>query len=106
MGMDITEPASLDLRFLCAGIGGLNFQSYCNHDLDPILEAADSTSDMAKRTELYFQAQKIINVDMPAIPLYVASNWWGTTKRVKGYDPDKSPGLGGLTVAQNWSVTQ
>lgn len=97
-----SEPGSINQRFTCKG--GLNISKYCNPKLDKLLQAAVATTDQNKRAALYAQAQKILNTDQPAIPLYVADIIWATTTRVHGFDPAVSGALGGLWTASKWTV--
>lgn len=99
LGLVPSEPGSFNQRFTCKG--GLNISKYCNPKLDKLLQAAVATTDQSKRAGLYAQAQKILNNDQPAIPLYVADNVWATTKRVHGFDP----AIGGLWTSYKWTVS-
>lgn len=98
MGLQPGEPGSINVRFMCDG--GQNVSKYCNPELDALLKQGVATSDQAKRTEIYQQVARILNRDLPAIPLYVANQPWGSTARVQGFDPN----VGALGAAQNWSV--
>ena len=55
--------------YLCSnirkGVIWSNTQSYCNKDVDALLEKAGSEQDQAKRIALYQEAQKIIVDDAP-----------------------------------------
>lgn len=99
IGYVTSEPGLLNTRFLCDA--ALNTAKYCNPELDEILKAAVATSDQDARVELYQEAQKILNAEPPAIPLYVPNTVWGSTVRVQGFDPS----VGTLTNAQKWSVS-
>lgn len=99
LALNKAEPASINPRFMCEGGG--NISAYCNPDLDAALQAGVATTDQAEREELYQEASRILNQDLPAIPLYVVDQPWGSTERVQGFDPNK----GNLWTAQFWSVT-
>ncbi|MGD7704678.1 ABC transporter substrate-binding protein [Microlunatus sp. Y2014] len=94
-----TEPGAINDRFMCEA--SLNISAYCNPELDELLKQAVAISDQDQRAELYQQANKILNADQPAIPLYVSNQSYGSTARVQGFNPQQ----GGLSAAQNWTVT-
>lgn len=49
---------------------GVNYQGWSNPAFDEVVEAQRTELDPDKRRELVFQAQEILNADLPAIPLY------------------------------------
>jgi peptide/nickel transport system substrate-binding protein len=98
-----SEPGSINPRWSCDG--GQNISQYCNPELDRLLKAGVATSDQAERTKIYADANKILNYDLPAMPLYVPNTAWGSAKRVKGFN-QPLPLLPLSTFAQDWSVTQ
>jgi peptide/nickel transport system substrate-binding protein len=57
---------------------------YKNPTLDKILDDATATLDRAKRKDLYFQMQNIINEDLPAPILVFSKGIYGINKRVQG----------------------
>jgi peptide/nickel transport system substrate-binding protein len=63
--------------------GGLNGGSYKNPALDQLLSAAAATLDQAKRKDIYFQIQDLLNQDAPSIPLHTWNNLWVRSKRVR-----------------------
>ncbi len=99
LSMSPVEPALANGRFMCGQ--SLNLAAYCNEELDQLLKEASESADQAVREPLYHDAQRIINRDVPAIPLYVSNQMWGSTDRVQGFDPT----IGALTSAQNWTVS-
>lgn len=57
-------------QFACASIqSGLNFARYCNPELDRLISDGKATSDIAKRTQDYEAAQKIIHDQALWLPL-------------------------------------
>jgi peptide/nickel transport system substrate-binding protein len=64
--------------------GGFNGMLYKNPTLDKILDDATATLDRAKRKDLYFQMQNIINEDLPAPILVFSKGIYGINKRVQG----------------------
>lgn len=100
MSMVASEPGSVNERFLCDG--GLNISAYCNEELDNLLTQAVGTTDQAEREALYADAQRILNAEQPALPLYVANTAWGSTERVGGFDP----AVGTLPTAHQWTSVE
>lgn len=92
------EPGTINVRFTCKG--ALNLSKYCNPQLDKELQAGIATTDQDERAKHYQAAARILNTDQPAMPLFVANQPWGSTARVKGFDP----ALGGLAAAHHWDL--
>jgi peptide/nickel transport system substrate-binding protein len=55
--------------------GGQNVNKYCNKDLEGVLNAARTESDIQKRKALYEKATGIYLTDLPTIPMY-HPNWF------------------------------
>ena len=53
----------------CDAVDGNNFSKWCFEDYDKLVKAAKATSDVAKRTELYKQAQHILKAQVPITPI-------------------------------------
>ncbi|MBF8189249.1 ABC transporter substrate-binding protein [Nonomuraea sp. K274] len=73
---------------------------YCNKDLDALLAEAGSTSDTAKRQELYAQANKIIWDDAVGMyPMFV-KNLYVRNKSVQGLTipPDLTPDFSTIRI--------
>ena len=58
---------------------------YSDPKMDQLLDQARSTIDGAKRKELYFQIQKMIEEDVPVMYWYVKFNIEAVTDKVGGY---------------------
>ncbi len=58
---------------------------YCNEDLDKILVEADTSTDQAKRLELYQQAGELLVDDIPGPFLYNGTHVALVSPRVTGY---------------------
>ena len=58
---------------------------YSDPKMDQLLDQARSTTDQAKRKELYFQIQKMIEEDVPVMYWYVKFNIEAVTDKVGGY---------------------
>jgi len=65
---------------------GLNLSNYENKDLDKILEEARLSSDTEFRKEKYYEFQKIILDDLPAVFLYSPYYTYVQDKKIKGFE--------------------
>lgn len=59
----------LNVLFGCDSLSGNNFSKWCDKKFDGIVKEAKATSDVAKRTELYKQAQHILKDTVPMTPI-------------------------------------
>ena len=59
----------LNVLFGCDSLAGNNFSKWCDKKFDGIVKEAKATSDVAKRTELYKQAQHILKDAVPMTPI-------------------------------------
>ncbi|MDY7064439.1 Periplasmic dipeptide transport protein [Pseudomonas extremaustralis] len=59
----------LNVLFGCDSLSGNNFSKWCDKKFDGIVKEAKATSDIAKRTELYKQAQHILKDAVPMTPI-------------------------------------
>ena len=59
----------LNVLFGCDSLQGNNFSKWCFKPYDDIVKQAKRTSDQAKRTELYKQAQHILKDNVPYTPI-------------------------------------
>jgi peptide/nickel transport system substrate-binding protein len=83
-----------------AAQGSRNFTFYKNQKLDQLLDAGVATTDQAKRKEIYFQIQDILNED---VPMFTAMYWrygWAFNKRVKGLTAPRNVGSYDSTVGR------
>jgi dipeptide transport system substrate-binding protein len=72
----------------CAAVeGGGNKVRWCNPAFDALLDAARRTTDIAKRTGLYGQAQRMLYDEIPLIPLVYPEVTTALGKRVQGFVP-------------------
>ena len=65
--------------------GGGNKARWCNAAFDKLLDQARATTDMAQRTALYKQAQRVLYDDVGLIPLVYPESNTVVNKRVVGY---------------------
>jgi peptide/nickel transport system substrate-binding protein len=80
------DPDVSSTYYACANWtpNGGNTTHYCNEDLDALFAAGRATSDVAERTEIYHQAARILNEDVPTIFWWSENMIWGVSKRVQG----------------------
>ena len=70
VGSDNGDPDNwLNVLFGCDSLAGNNFSKWCDKKFDGIVKEAKATSDVAKRTELYKQAQHILKDAVPMTPI-------------------------------------
>lgn len=79
-----------------------NRSRYSNAKFDKLVEGARSELDVAKRKDLYKEAQVILQEDTPLIVLYTKNENIGINKRIKGfeYDPTNMHSLASLEIAE------
>ena len=76
-----------NLSCAAAAQGGGNKAHWCDARFDALLDAANKTTDAAKRTELYTQAQRLLYDEVPVIPLTYPMIMTAVNKRVAGFVP-------------------
>ncbi len=67
--------------------GGGNKGQWCNKDFDKLIDEARKVTDIAKRTALYKQAQKLLYDEVGVIPAVYPVYMTAVNKRVSGYVP-------------------
>lgn len=73
-------------QFSCASVqSGINFTRYCDKGLDALIGSARVTSDLAKRTDDYKKAQKIIHDQALWVPLAYPTAAAVTRPNVEGF---------------------
>ena len=65
--------------------GGYNWSDYENLAVDKLLNDAATSSDQAKRADLYMQAQKLICADYPVITVSYPGSVVAMSDKVTGY---------------------
>jgi dipeptide transport system substrate-binding protein len=55
--------------YSCAAIGGNNYSMWCDEKYDALVKEAVATADVAKRTNLYKQAQQYLKQQVPITPI-------------------------------------
>jgi dipeptide transport system substrate-binding protein len=59
----------LGTLFASSALNGNNFSKFTNKQYDDLISQAKSTTDVAKRTELYKQAQQLLKHELPYTPI-------------------------------------
>lgn len=73
-------------QFACASLeSGLNFARYCDPQLDKLIADGKSTSDQTQRSQLYKEAQRIIQQQALWLPLAHPTAYALMRKQVEGY---------------------
>jgi peptide/nickel transport system substrate-binding protein len=73
-------------QFACASLqSGLNFARYCDPQLDKLIADGKRNSDQAQRSQLYKDAQRIIQQQALWLPLAHPTAYALTRKEVSGY---------------------
>lgn len=62
------------------GYGSSNRGHYSNPAFDELINKADATANLAERTKYLQEATKLLDTDMPFIPLYFQEDSYGVTK--------------------------
>ena len=75
----------LGTLFGCDAIAGNNFSKWCNPEFDKLVKAAKNTTDVAKRTELYQQAQHLLKSQVPMTPIAHSTVYQPMRKNVEGF---------------------
>ena len=65
----------------------LNWTGWCSHDLDAALDRGAAARDVAGRAAAYHQAADIWMADLPYLPLYHFTWFWGLSDKVAGFTP-------------------
>jgi peptide/nickel transport system substrate-binding protein len=67
---------------------GGNLSYWCNEEFDQLMLEANATVDEAARYDLYQQAARIENAEVPMIYLYNPDTIWAYTDRLQGFEPN------------------
>ncbi|CCD29293.1 Periplasmic dipeptide transport protein precursor (Dipeptide-binding protein) (DBP) [Candidatus Glomeribacter gigasporarum BEG34] len=83
---NIPDPENLLKVFSCTEIGhGFNLSRWCHSSFDDLIQRAAQTLDIAERSQLYTQAQKLLKREQPVTPLAYAINYQVVNKHVTGF---------------------
>ncbi|QXI37634.1 ABC transporter substrate-binding protein [Pseudomonas xantholysinigenes] len=69
----------------CDAMDGNNFSKWCYKPYDDLIKQAKATSDQAKRTELYKQAQHILKEQLPITPIAHSTVYQPMSTSVKDF---------------------
>ena len=69
----------------CDAVNGNNFSKWCDPAYDTLIKQAKATSDQARRTELYKQAQHIIKAQVPITPIAHSTVYQPMRKTVQDF---------------------
>lgn len=64
-----------------------NRSGFANAEVDKLLTAAETEPDSAKRSDMYKQAQAIVNREAPWVFLWLPQDIYGVSKRVSNWQP-------------------
>jgi len=79
------DPSAFTTWLECANQGGeSNHMTYCNKKVTKLLKQGDRTSNVAKRTAILTQADKIMSNEVPVVPLYAQPSVLVHKSSVKG----------------------
>jgi ABC-type transport system substrate-binding protein len=76
---------------LFASDSSMNLIRYVNVEMERLLEEAELEKSWSDRNKLFFRIQKILNSEMPAVPLFTQQNQVAVQPFVRGI---KNPPLG------------
>ncbi len=82
----LTSDPTTDLQISYGTKGAQNYSQYSNPALDKAISDAYGQLNAAKRTTILQGAYKIVNNDLPSIPLYQRKDLWAISSRVTGFD--------------------
>lgn len=84
------------------GYGQYNSGNYCNQVLDDLVMAAQTETDMVKRTAMLEQIEKIAYDDAAFVPLHYEPLGWAANLKLKNFEeilnPQNFPYLGDLVM--------
>jgi dipeptide transport system substrate-binding protein len=85
---DINDPDNFfgpNLSCAAAALGGSNKSRWCHPRFDALLDAANRTTDINRRTDFYVQAQRLVYDEVPVIPLVYPMVMTALNQRVTGF---------------------
>ncbi len=82
------------------GGAGNNTMQYVNPAVDKLLTDGATTTDMAKRKEIYAQVESAVRADLPLLPLFQYATIEGTKAKLIGYEANVN------TQSNQWNVRE
>lgn len=80
------DPAGIFVPVLKGGDRG-NFGGYANAEVDRLLTAAETETDVNKRSQMYQDAQAIVYEEAPLLYLWLPQDVYGASARLEGWQP-------------------
>ena len=80
--------------------GGAFYQSYNNPKVNELIDKANRTLDRAQRSDLFLQANRLIQQDAPWIFLYAQQDIYGLRNRLHGFEVRPDPYI----IVRDWSL--
>jgi peptide/nickel transport system substrate-binding protein len=80
------DPAGIFVPVLKSGDRG-NYTGYSNAEVDRLLTAADTETDVEERSQMYQDAQAIIHEEAPLLFLWLPQDVYGASARLAGWEP-------------------
>jgi ABC-type transport system substrate-binding protein len=71
-------------------------------NMDPYIDAWDTTLDHSKRVQNMAEIERIVNAEVPAIPMYFRARVLGYSSALKGVVTNLTPGAGGERKIWEW----
>jgi peptide/nickel transport system substrate-binding protein len=102
-GMD---PDVSSAYYLCANWtpAGANTTHYCNEELDELFVAGRGTPVIEERAEIYHEAARILNEDVPTIFWWSNNLIWGMSAKLEGVRPGPNQYI--WWNIQEWSLAE
>jgi len=97
------EDPFYQMHFLATCDSPINYEQYCNPELDKLVDQGVKTGDAATRNELSSKAQQILFDDVPAVPLWSLARTVAAKSCITGIDRSNTAilGLASLTKPAN-----
>lgn len=85
----------------CSGVG-VNYGAFSNAAIDQLLTAADATTDLDARLDVYADIDRALASEFAAIPLYVRPAFTAYDTSIVGIE--MAPNIGPLTSLADWGI--
>ena len=85
-GSGALDPAGIFVPVLRSDARG-NRSGYLNAEVDRLLDAANGEADQEKRSQMYRDAQVIVNDEAPLVFLWLPQDIYGANARLEGWQP-------------------
>ncbi len=69
----------------CHAVGSANYAQWCNPAFDDLIQKAVQTTDVAQRSQLYIQAQKLFKREQPFTPIAYPTIYQPINRNVTGF---------------------